>query len=257
MLGLAEQIECDPIGVIIPVRDHKNFRRPRDHIDANLAEHPPFRGGNVGVAGAGDRVDGRDRVGAIGQCGHCLRPADAVNLIDARQPRSQQHQRVQNPIRRGHNHRKPFDARNLGRDRIHQNRGRIARQTARHIKPCGRNRAPPPAERCTRVVLPFGILWQLARVVGADTRGGKLKRGTVLGRYFGHGRVNFGYRDAQGLGRQGDTVEFLGQCDHSRITRRANLRDNVGDRVVHIGAVFAFGRQQRCKRLFKIGLIKV
>ena len=257
VFGLAEQIKGDPVSIVVPIRDHQNFGRARDHVDAHLAKHPPFRGSDIGIAGAGDLVDGGDRVGAIGQCGHRLRPTDAVNLVNARQPRSQQHQRVQHPVRRGHDHRKPFYPRDLGRDRVHQDRGRIACQTTGHIKPCGGYRAPPPAERGTGVVLPLCILGQLPFVIGTDTRRGEFKRCAIRVRDFGNRGVDFSSGDAQGVGGQRDAVELLGQLDHGGIAFGPHLRDDLGHCVVHVGAVFTFGRKQRGERLFEIGLIEV
>jgi hypothetical protein len=52
-----------------------------DHVDADLAEHLALGGGDIGIAGADDLGDRRDGVGAIGQRGHGLRAADAVDLV--------------------------------------------------------------------------------------------------------------------------------------------------------------------------------
>ena len=77
MLGLAEQIGGDPVGIVGAVGDHQDFRRPGDGIDADLAEHFALGGGDLGIAGAHDLVHRRDAFGAIGQRRHRLRPADA------------------------------------------------------------------------------------------------------------------------------------------------------------------------------------
>ncbi len=39
MLGLRQQVCRDPIGIAGLVGENENFRRPGDHVDADLAEH--------------------------------------------------------------------------------------------------------------------------------------------------------------------------------------------------------------------------
>ena len=68
VFGLAEQVERDPVGVVVAVGDHEDFRRPGDHVDADAAEDPALGGGDIGIAGAGDLVDRGDRL-------RCRRPA--------------------------------------------------------------------------------------------------------------------------------------------------------------------------------------
>ena len=60
MLGLRQEIGGDPVRVSGLVGDDQDFGRPRDHVDADLAEHDTFGGGDIGVAGTddlGDRLD--------------------------------------------------------------------------------------------------------------------------------------------------------------------------------------------------------
>ena len=83
VLGLRQQIGRDPAGIAGAVGDHQHFRWSCDHVDADLAEHQPLGGGDIGVAGADDLCDRRDGRGAIGQCRHRLRAADAIDLGDA------------------------------------------------------------------------------------------------------------------------------------------------------------------------------
>ena len=67
MLSLAEKIKRDPIWIVVRVGDHQNLGRPGDHVDADLAKHAPLGGSDIGVAGAGDLVDGLDWPRAVGQ----------------------------------------------------------------------------------------------------------------------------------------------------------------------------------------------
>ena len=66
MLGLAEEIHCDPVRIGLAVANDENFRRTGDHIDAHAAEYLSLGGRHIGVAGAHDLVDRFDRFGAVG-----------------------------------------------------------------------------------------------------------------------------------------------------------------------------------------------
>ena len=94
-------------------------------------------------------------------------------------------------------------------------------------------------------------------MIGTDTRRGELKRCAIRVRDFGNRGVDFSSGDAQGVWGQRDAVELLGQLDHRGIAFGPHLCDDLGHRVVHVGAVFTLGRKQRGERLFEIGLIEV
>ena len=63
-------------GLRAAVGDHQDLGRPGDHVDADRAEHAPLGRRDVGVAGADDLVDRRDRRGAVGERRDRLRAAD-------------------------------------------------------------------------------------------------------------------------------------------------------------------------------------
>ena len=95
VLGLAQQVGGDPVGIVGAIGDHQDFRRPGDGIDADLAEHFALGGGDIGVAGAHDLVHRRDAFA-------CRRPArrrparrrcDRFRVTPARF-RGGQHQRI-------------------------------------------------------------------------------------------------------------------------------------------------------------------
>ena len=94
VLGLGQQVGGDPVGIVVAVGDDQHFRRAGDHVDADGAEHLPLGGRDIGVAGADDLGDRRDRLGAIGEGRDRLRAADAVDLGDAGEVGRGQHQRV-------------------------------------------------------------------------------------------------------------------------------------------------------------------
>jgi len=61
-------------------------------------------GGHPGVAGADDLGDGSDGLGAIGEGGHGLRPADAVDFGDAGALGGGQHQGFDMAVGGRHDH---------------------------------------------------------------------------------------------------------------------------------------------------------
>ena len=119
MFRLAHQIKRQPGRVIVPVSDHQDLGRTRDHVDTYLAEHPPLGRRDKGIARPGDLVDRRYGFGAIGQRSNRLRSANAVNFIYSGQLGRQQNQRIYQPIRRRHRNGQPLNTRHFGRDGIH------------------------------------------------------------------------------------------------------------------------------------------
>src|SRR5690606_38530563 len=63
VLGLGEQVHGDPVRVGLAVADDEDFRRPGDHVDADLAEHVTLGGGDVDVARTDDLVHWRYALG--------------------------------------------------------------------------------------------------------------------------------------------------------------------------------------------------
>ena len=90
-------------------------------------------GGDVDVAGAGDHVDRRALVGAVGEHGQGLGAADGVDFGDAQQGAGGEHGRVRLAaellLRRGRD-RDLLDARRLRRDHVHDDRGRVGDEPA-------------------------------------------------------------------------------------------------------------------------------
>ena len=87
MLRLAEQVGGDGRGVGAVVGDHHQLARAGGKVDAGAAGgggDQRFRGGDPGVAGAADAVDGLDLARAEGQRGDRLRPADRPDRVDLR-----------------------------------------------------------------------------------------------------------------------------------------------------------------------------
>ena len=133
-------------GSLLRIGDDQNFRRPGDHVDADPAKNPPFCRRDIGVAGTDDLVDRRDRRRTVSERRHCLRPADAIDLIDPEQSGGRENQRVQNPAGRRHRHYQPPYIRDLGGNCVHQDRRGISRGTAGYIETDSVNRPPALCE---------------------------------------------------------------------------------------------------------------
>ena len=83
MLGLAEQIGGADFAVDAVVGDHQRLGRAGEQIDADAAEQLALGFGDIGVAGADDHVDRRDRLGAERHRGDRLDAAEHVDFVGA------------------------------------------------------------------------------------------------------------------------------------------------------------------------------
>ena len=134
MFGLAQHVGGHPGWVAASVRQHQNFRRSCDHINAHLAEHLALGSGHINVAGADDFIHGGYALGAVGHGGHRLCAAAFEDAVNARNDRRRQNVGVHLAVApgRGHHH-DLLHPGNLGGDNVHQNGGRVRRRAARHI----------------------------------------------------------------------------------------------------------------------------
>ncbi len=173
VLGLREKVGGDPVGVVVGVRDHQHLGGAGDHVDADGPEDLALGARDIGVAGADDLGDRRDRRRAVGEGGHRLRAADAIDLVDARDPRGGEHQGVQRAAHCRHHHGDARDARDLGGHRVHQDRGGIARRPARHIEADRFHRRPAAAEHGADLVLVTVVLRTLPLVMAGDAAVGE------------------------------------------------------------------------------------
>ncbi len=140
MLGLAEQIGGDPFGIIVGIGDDQNFAGAGNHVDPDHAVELALGLGDPGVTRPGDDIDLGDPLGAIGERGDRLRPADAPDFVDSGNMRGGEHQRIALAFGGRGDDRQPPDPGHLGGDRVHQQRGRIGGAPARHIEPRGIDR---------------------------------------------------------------------------------------------------------------------
>ena len=177
VFGLRKQVGGDIARVRAGIGEHDDLGWPRDHVDADDAEHPPLGGGDIGVARADDLRDRPDRRGAIGERGDRLSAADAVDFVDPRDARGGEHERIDPSVRRRHDHRDARAACDLGGRGVHQYRGGIARGAAGDIEPDRLDRAPAPALFDAERVGEGDILRRLPAVIGEHAFVGEFQRG--------------------------------------------------------------------------------
>ena len=243
MLGLAQKIDGDPVGIIVGICNHKDLRRTCNHINADLAEDPSFCSRDPGVTRPGDLVHRADRLRSIGQRRNSLRATQTIYRLDTRKPRSEENERIYLPIRCRRRHHQSFDAGNLGRNCVHQTRRRITCKTARHVQSCCRDSRPAPPKACTRLVRPADVFRQLALVIGLNPFRRQFQRHTFRFGDFGDGQVDFVFRKGEGFRRQVETIEFGGQLDKCRVPTRPHIRDDLGHGFIDIRRILSLQRQ--------------
>ena len=254
MLGLGQQVDGDPGGVLGGVGHHQDLRRSGDHVDADGAEHLALGGGDVDVAGADDLIDRGDGFGAERQGGDRLGAADPVDLGDTGEVRRRQHQRVDHPCRRRHRHDDALDTGDAGGQRVHQHARGIGGQATRHVNADGGDGAKAGSKGHTGAVHIGRILWQLTAVIVLDPVGGELQRRQRLGIHRPCRRLDLGHRHGQGLGRQLGIIEALGIIDDRLIAARAHVGEDFGDGGIDLRLRFALARHQLGERRLETGV---
>ena len=251
MLGLRQKIGGDPGGIVLAVGDDQDLRRAGDEVDADLAEHAALGGGDIGVAGAGDLVDRRDRLRAVGQRGHGLGAADAPDLVGAGDLGRQHDQRIEHAARRRHDHDDARHARHLGRHDVHQHRGRIGRRAARHVDADRLERPIAGAEPRAGGVGEVDVLGQQRAMEGLDAPGGEGERLALRRRHLGRRGVPLGIGDAQARRIGVDLVELLRVLDDRRVAAGAHIGDDVGHDAIDVLVGVAIAPQEGRKVLFE------
>ncbi len=120
MLGLAQQVGSDPVGIVLRVGYHEDLARPRDHVDPDDAVELALRLRHPGVARAGDHVDPRDALGAVGEGGDRLRAADAPDFVHPSDMRGGENERIGLAPAGRRDDDKAFHPRDFGRNGVHQ-----------------------------------------------------------------------------------------------------------------------------------------
>jgi hypothetical protein len=252
VLRLREQVGGDPVRVAGLVGDDQDLGGSGDHVDADLAEHDALGRRHIGVAGTHDLGDRLDARCPIGECGHRLRAADAIDLVDACELRRRQHQRVELSVRRRHHHDDARHARDFRGHRVHEDRGRISRGAARHVKPDCLDRGPAAAEFDAERVGEALVLGQLANVIGLDPAAGERKRVERFGIAGFRGRGDLLAADAQADATEIDPIEAPAEVNQRGVAPLDHVIDDATRGCVDIGGDFALGAEKSVELLEKI-----
>ena len=147
VLGLSYEVERGEARVHISVGDDRQLGRPRQPVDPDEARHLALGLGDVGVAGADDAVDPRDRLRPVGHGPHGLSAARLRHMCGAGPLSRVKDGRRDRAV--GLRWRAKDDLFNPGHDRGHDghaDRRRINGAAARHVAADARERPHDLAE---------------------------------------------------------------------------------------------------------------
>ena len=254
MFGLRQEIGGDPVGIVVGIGHDQHFGRTGDHVDADGAEDLALGGGHPGIAGANNLGDGTNGFGAVGECSNGLSAADPVDLADTGDAGRGEHRRVERAVASRHHHDDALDARHPGRHGVHQNRTRVARGAAGHIKADGFDCCPARPQLDTQCVNIVIILGHLPLVMTGDAVMGQLKRSND-GRVCGL----IGCRDlVRGYGKPKrpriNPVEALAECVQGLVATLAHIMDDRADIGLNVDRHLTLGGEECRKPAFEIRL---
>ena len=211
MLGLRDQVGGDVAGFRGVVGDDGHLGGAGLAVGAHHAAQHPLGRGDVDVARPGDDVGRRAVRRAVGEHRQRLCPAGRVHLAHAEQRARGEHTRVRQPAETGlrrRRHGDRSDARDLGRDDVHHDRGRVGHQSAGDVYPGPADRDEAAGDGQPAGDPGRGLGRQLRLVHAPGAPDGLLEGGP-------DGWVEPGQRRVQGVGRhpggsQVDAVETGG-----------------------------------------------
>ena len=254
VLGLREEIHRHPVRARAVVGDDENLRWTGDHVDADQAEHAALGRGDIGIAGADDLVDRRQRGRAVGERADRLRAADGEHAINAREVRRREHRGVGDAIGRRHHHDDLAHAGHLGRHRVHQHRRGVRGLAARHVE-------PDPIERRDRDAEHRAIGFdlapadaQLSAVVALDALTREHQRVADVGIEPVKRRREFARRTLQRRhARRLHAIEARRVVEHRGVTARAHVGEDGRHGVIDVFIERAALPGQRIERREEIG----
>ena len=236
MFGLREQIHRHPGGVGAAVAHDHNLGGAGNHVDVYLPEHHALGGGDIDIAGADNLVDPGDAVSPVSQRCHGLSAADAKRAIHSGDVRSGQHQIVHQPFRGRHHHDEFTDARDLGRNGVHQHRRRIGGLASRYIQTDAiQRRDLLTKERAVGLGVAPGFNF-LPLVITAHARRRLFQSRTLISGDFLRrlGKASFWNLQRRGRGRS-PTIEACGVIEQRRIAACAYCTDHFAYYRLNLG----------------------
>ena len=237
VLGLGQHIRRDELRVGRVVRQHQQFAGAGEQVNGHVADHQPFGGDDVGIAGAEDLLHAPDRGRAVSHRRDGLGAADTIDLRRARRARRKQERRVDAAVlAAGRADDDLRAARHLGQGHRHQ-RGRDQRgRAAGNVDADALERIKLlPDDRAVRIAgLPILAPGLPGKRRDVPPRLGHCRPQRFVG--LERGGHQFGLGDGQLLRSQACAVEPLGQLQQSRIAARPHViedgpRPLLDDRV--------------------------
>ena len=148
VLGLADEVGGDEVGVGRGIRDHEDLGRSRLGVDADDASDEALGCCDVVVARAGDDIDGvePDARHAVGECADRAGTTHRVDLVDAEQAGGPEDRGVHGTpelLLRGRSERDRRNAGDLRGHDVHDDARRIDGLAAGNVKAHARDRLPP------------------------------------------------------------------------------------------------------------------
>ena len=241
MLGLADEVGGDVLGVGGRVGEHGDLGRTRLCVDADESLEQPLGGGDVDVARTGHEthrgtlavLTGRVVDETVREAGHGLCTTHGPDLVDAEQGARREDRRVRVPCEdalvvalRWAGHGEGTDPGDLGGHDIHHHGARVDRAPTRDVETDPLDGHPALGDGAALVQAGGGVGAPLVGVHGPGALDRDLERAAHVGVEHLDGGIEHLGRDAEG-GRP-DPVEALSELVQRR---RAAVMDVVADRA--------------------------
>ena len=235
MLGLAQQVGHDHLGIGGVVGDHQYLGRAGQQVDADAAVKLALGLGDIGISGPDQHVDGTDIAGPQRHGADRLDAAEDVDLVGPAQGHGGDGFGVRRAVGRRCARDDAFDAGDPGGDHRHVRRGDHGVTPARYIAADGVDRDVAMAEFDAGDGLDLDVGEGGALDLGelANLGLGEGDVGDGLVRHRGDEAVDLLGAKAKALGRP--AVEFHRQRAHRIRTARFDVGEDRLDRLAHLG----------------------
>ena len=225
-----------------------SLARPGDGVDGDGAEHLLFCLGDIGVAGADDLVHAGDALRAVGERGDCLRAADLIDAVHARELCRGEDGGIDAAVRprRGHDD-EHAAARELCRHAVHQQRRGICRRAVRHIQPHALDGRDLLTEHDAVRLRHGKARPNLVAVVGRDVLRREAQHRTVLLAHRLICRLDLRVRHAQGV--EPRAVKLLRIAQKRRVAVLPHVGQNLRHDRAHVRKQGAADEQRLVRHL--------
>ena len=257
VLGLAEQIHRHPISRRGAIGNYQYFRWARHHVDADHAKNLALGSRDILITRPDNLVDSRNAGCPIRQRTYRLCATDAKYPVDTCQRGRSQHGFIDDAVRSRRDHDEFRDARNFGRDRIHQYRRGVCRLAARHIqtRPIKRSDLCPQHGAIGFRERPRPLALML--VVTANAGGGGFECCADVGCQLCQGRRKLRMRNLERVGRSRlPAIKALREFKQGSVAARPDRSQNIGYFAIRFGILCALKCAQLVELCRKVGVAR-